>query len=93
MLFRSHNRDIGLYRDERLAVMSLNRVREFYHGDPKRGPPQPVREPDPVDLAVEADATALFQVADDLYTRRAFNFLAPPGSAPARRPPPAASAR
>ena len=75
-----HNRDIGLYRDERLAVMSLNRVREFYHGDPKRGPPQPVREPDPVDLAVEADATALFQVADDLYTRRAFNFLDAPAS-------------
>ena len=88
-----HNRDIGLYRDERMAVMSLNKVREFYHGDPKRGQPQPVREPDPVDLAVEADATALFQVADDLYTRRAFNFLAPPGSAPARQPPPAASAR
>ena len=67
-----------------MAVMSLNKVREFYHGDPKRGQPQPVREPDPMDLAAEADATALFQVADDLYTRRAFNFLAPPASAAPR---------
>ena len=68
----NHNRDIGLYRDERLAVLGLNKTREFYQGDPKAIEMQRLPEPSAAELELEKDASALFQVADDLYVHRLF---------------------
>ena len=63
----NHNRDIGIFRDERLLVLGLNKTAEFYAGDPKQKEMVPLAQPTPADLEVEKDAIALFQTADDLY--------------------------
>jgi phosphoglycerol transferase MdoB-like AlkP superfamily enzyme len=67
-----HNRDIGLYRQGNLAVLGLNKVRQYYTGNPKTGQPQATRQPDEPLRETEVDATALFQVANDLYLRQGY---------------------
>jgi phosphoglycerol transferase MdoB-like AlkP superfamily enzyme len=68
----NHNRDIGLLARERLAVLGLMKGEEFYFGDPKASEMKPLREPLASDRELEADAIALFQVADDLYTHQRY---------------------
>ena len=68
----NHNRDIGLYRSERLIVLGLNKTVEFYRGDPKSVEMVRLMEPGPAELEIENEAIALFQVADDLYTHRRY---------------------
>jgi phosphoglycerol transferase MdoB-like AlkP superfamily enzyme len=63
----SHNRDIGLYAKDRLVVLGLMQNVEFYGGDPKVADLVSVTAPKASDVELERDATALFQVADDVY--------------------------
>jgi phosphoglycerol transferase MdoB-like AlkP superfamily enzyme len=63
----NHNRDIGMFRDDRLVVLGINKTVEFYRGNPKKQDMHHVAQPDAADLELERDATALFQTADDLY--------------------------
>jgi phosphoglycerol transferase MdoB-like AlkP superfamily enzyme len=75
----NHNRDIGIYRDERLVTLGLMHTAEYYQGDPKAVNLTPFEEPSPRDVEIENDAVALFQVADDLYMNRRF-CIDPPGA-------------
>jgi phosphoglycerol transferase MdoB-like AlkP superfamily enzyme len=67
-----HNRSVGIYRDERLAVFGLNRAVSWYRGDPRSGTLEPMGEPDAVARGVTEEGMALFQVADLLYMNRLF---------------------
>jgi phosphoglycerol transferase MdoB-like AlkP superfamily enzyme len=69
----NHNRDIGMYRDQHLAVLNLQKGVEFFHGDPKGEEMKTAVTPDAQDLELEKDATALFQTADDLYMGRRYH--------------------
>ena len=68
----NHNRDVGLFRQDHLVVLGINRTVEYYHGNPKVASMQRVSQPDPIDLEVEKDAVALFQMADELYTQERY---------------------
>jgi phosphoglycerol transferase MdoB-like AlkP superfamily enzyme len=68
----NHNRDIGMFRDDRMVVLGINKMVEFYHGNPKREELRRVKDPDATDLELERDATAIYQVADDLYMHRKY---------------------
>jgi hypothetical protein len=68
----NHNRDIGLLEGDRLAVLGLMKAIEFYQGDPKRVDMKLVRDPGPADRELEADAEAIYQVADDLYVGKRY---------------------
>lgn len=63
-----HNRDIGLYRDGRMVVLGLRKTKEFYAMDPATRLLVPSKKEGAGDEALERDATALFQLADELYT-------------------------
>lgn len=67
-----HNRSIGIYARNRLVVFNLNKQVEYFVGDPKQEQMQKVNEPDADHSTLRDDATALFQVADDLYMNRRF---------------------
>ncbi len=67
-----HNRSVGIYRDERLVALSLNRLVEQFVGKPM----EKLRRV-PMDAEAEEiskDAQALIEVADDLYRRRRFHW-------------------
>ena len=64
----NHNRDIGLFKDDHLVVLGLNKTVEFYHGNPKTDQLRKAIQPDALDAKLERDAIALFQTADELYT-------------------------
>jgi phosphoglycerol transferase MdoB-like AlkP superfamily enzyme len=68
----NHNRDIGLYAQQRLVVLGLKRTVEFYQGDPKVVDLKPMSSPGPPETELEKDAVALYQVADDLYMNRRY---------------------
>ena len=68
----NHNRDIGLMRDDRMVVLSLNKKAEFYGGDPKITEMARAGKPDDSDLELEKDAIAMYQVADELYMQRKY---------------------
>ena len=73
----NHTRSVGIYRDNRLVALSLNRVVEQFRGDPKGK-----LERIPMDAEGEEiakDATALLQVADDLYMHHRYKWV-PNGS-------------
>lgn len=63
----NHNRSIGLYRGERLVTFSLNKIVDAYTGTPWTGF-TPLVPPDATTQPLIEEATALFQVADELYT-------------------------
>lgn len=63
----NHNRSIGLYRGERLVTFSLNKIVDAYTGTPWSGF-TPLVPPDATAQPLIEEATALFQVADELYT-------------------------
>ncbi|MEK7746582.1 MAG: LTA synthase family protein, partial [Elusimicrobiota bacterium] len=66
-----HNRDIGMLRQGRLVVLGLNKTAGFYSLDPETRllAPAPKGEGDE---ELEKDAAALFQTADELYTRQRY---------------------
>ena len=68
----NHNRDIGLLGRERLVVLGLMQTVEFYAGDPKRVDMHLLSFPAESDRELQRDAIAIFQVADELYTRQQY---------------------
>ncbi len=68
----NHNRDIGLYMDERMVTLGLRKTVEYYTGDPRKTEAVPNPQPSAADLELEKDCEALYQVADELYTSRQF---------------------
>ncbi|HZI34005.1 MAG TPA: LTA synthase family protein, partial [Candidatus Binatia bacterium] len=68
----NHNRDIGLMRDDRMVVLSLNKKAEFYRGNPKVSEMTRVDRPDDTDVELEKDAMAIYQTADELYMQRKY---------------------
>jgi phosphoglycerol transferase MdoB-like AlkP superfamily enzyme len=81
----NHNRDIGLYAQERLVVLGLKKNVEFYQGDPKVVDLKPLAAPTRRERELEQDCIALYQVADDLYMNRRYR-LDPPRTDPAAPP-------
>jgi phosphoglycerol transferase MdoB-like AlkP superfamily enzyme len=69
----NHNRDIGMFAHDRMVVLGLHQMVEFYAGDPHVVDLKLVLQPTPEDLELEKDATALFQVADELYMNRRYH--------------------
>ena len=68
----NHNRDIGLFARDRMVVLGLQKAAEFYQGDPKVAELKPVAQATPEFLELENQATAIYQVADDLYMHRLY---------------------
>lgn len=60
--FVQHNYDIGMMSDEKLAVLSLRRASTTYSRLP-----QDSLNPDVAHSALEADAVAVYQTAEELY--------------------------
>ncbi|MCX8109474.1 MAG: LTA synthase family protein, partial [Verrucomicrobiae bacterium] len=71
-VFLHHNRDIGMFAKGRLVVLGLRNTVEYYAGDPQKGEFSLLDKPGELELELERDATAVFQVADELYTQRRF---------------------
>jgi hypothetical protein len=68
----NHNRDIGMLRGDRMAVLGLRQTVEFYEGDPKRGEMSLLRAPGDAERELEKDTMAIYQVADDLYVNQRY---------------------
>ena len=68
----NHNRDIGMFARNRLVVLGLKQDVEFYEGDPKVAEITRMKSPTPLELELERDTIALYQVADDLYVNRRY---------------------
>ncbi len=77
-----HNRSIGIYRNERLAVFGLNQQQSFWQGRLKGGELNPLAEADPMAQATAREGMALFRVADDLYLQRRYRVSPPATSVP-----------
>jgi len=77
----NHNRDIGLFAHDRMVVLGMQKKAEFYEGDPKIAEIKPVTKPSPELLELEKDATAIYQVADELYMNRRYRIDETPGAA------------
>lgn len=72
-----HNRSIGIYRDQRLVILGLNKTIEYFRGDPKTGKFERVPDADEISQQLEREAVAIFQVADDLYTGERYKVVDP----------------
>ena len=68
----NHNREIGFYAQERLVTLGLMQSVEYYRGDPKVVDLERVDGGSALETELEKDATAFFQVADDLYVHRRY---------------------
>ena len=68
----NHNRDIGLFAQDRLVVLGLKQTVEFYAGDPKVTDIAPMGSPAALEAELEKDTIAIYQVADDLYVNRRY---------------------
>jgi phosphoglycerol transferase MdoB-like AlkP superfamily enzyme len=68
----NHNRDIGMFANDRMVVLGLQKTVEFYEGNPKAAGLALVTKPKPEFLELEKNATAIYQVADDLYMHRLY---------------------
>jgi hypothetical protein len=55
-----------------MVVLGLQKTVKYYEGDPKVAELRPVTEPTPEHLELEKDATAVYQVADELYMNRKY---------------------
>ena len=77
-----HNRSIAIYRDGRQVVLGLNKEVEYWVGNPRIPDLVRTTEPDSLAKELEADATALFQVADMLYLGRKYRVQTIPSSVP-----------
>jgi hypothetical protein len=71
-VFLNHNRDIGMLAHNRLIVLGLMQTDEFYEGDPKQVEMTPLAHPTESDLELEKDASAIYQVSDDLYMHQRY---------------------
>ena len=69
----NHNRDIGMFARDRMAVLGLQKSLVFYEGNPHVAEIKPVTQPSPEDLELSRDAAAIFQVADELYMNRKYH--------------------
>jgi hypothetical protein len=78
----NHNRDIGLLERERLAVLGLMKGEEFYAADAPHAEMKLLRSPQSFERELQADAMALFQVADDLYMHQRYRVEADPPAEP-----------
>ncbi len=68
----NHNRSIGIFRDEHLVVLGLNRTTEYF-SVPKGGDQlEKVPVADALGRELEEEATAFYQVADELYMQRRY---------------------
>lgn len=72
-----HNRSVGIYSEQRLVVFNLNKQVDYFTGDPKREGLRRMPEADEVALKLQREATALFQVGDQLYMEGRFNVTRP----------------
>ncbi|TAL00819.1 MAG: alkaline phosphatase family protein [Verrucomicrobia bacterium] len=79
-----HNRDIGTYMRERLTVLGLRQSVDFYAGDPKKVNLQKMAKATDLENELAKDTIAIFQVADDLYTRQRYNLGTNSVSTPAK---------
>jgi phosphoglycerol transferase MdoB-like AlkP superfamily enzyme len=69
----NHNRDIGMFAQDRMVVLGLQKAVEFYVGNPHAVNLELTPHPAPEDLELEKDAEAIFQVADELYMNRRYH--------------------
>ncbi|MBC8096943.1 MAG: sulfatase-like hydrolase/transferase [Akkermansiaceae bacterium] len=76
----NHNRSIGMYADARMVILGLQKSVRYYDGDPKLTKLKPIDSPTPEFLELEKDATALYQVADELYMERRYRIDGVPAS-------------
>jgi phosphoglycerol transferase MdoB-like AlkP superfamily enzyme len=76
----NRNRDIGLFARERMVVLGLQKTVAFYKGDPGVAEMQRVAKPTPEFLELEKDATAIYQVADELYMNRRYRIDGEPAA-------------
>lgn len=67
-----HNRDVGLFAQNRLVVLGLRQGVEYYAGNPQKEEIQRMTEVGALERELEQDAMALFQVADDLYIHQRY---------------------
>jgi len=72
----NHNRSIGLFRGERLITFGLNKIVDAYAGTPEttftpQAPPDALAQP------LIEEGTALYQVADELYTSERYRVRVP----------------
>lgn len=77
-----HNRDIGLYSQDRLLVLGLRQTEERYVGNPKSTEPKLVNTNSATEDELALNAIALFQVANDLYVNRRYRVDAPDPASP-----------
>jgi phosphoglycerol transferase MdoB-like AlkP superfamily enzyme len=77
----NHNRDVGMLAHDRLVVLGLRQAVEFYQGDPKVVDMSLLTQPTAADRELEKDATAIYQVADDLYMHRRYRIDGEPAKA------------
>jgi phosphoglycerol transferase MdoB-like AlkP superfamily enzyme len=68
----NHNRDIGLFEQDRMVVLGLQKAVEFYEGNPKTTELKAPVEVKSEFLELEKNATAIYQVADELYMNRLY---------------------
>ncbi len=83
----NHNRSIGMYADARMVILGLQKSIRYYDGDPKITKLKPIDSPTPEFLELEKNATALFQVADELYMNRKYRIDGVPAPAQDSSPP------
>jgi phosphoglycerol transferase MdoB-like AlkP superfamily enzyme len=76
-IYLNHNRDIGMMASNKMVVLELKKGVEYFDGDPKEGL-KAVDKPNEIDLDLEKNTEALYQVADDLYIRRLYRLDATP---------------
>jgi phosphoglycerol transferase MdoB-like AlkP superfamily enzyme len=69
----NHNRDIGMFAQNRMVVLGLQKAVEFYAGNPHEVNLQLTPQPTPEDFELEKNAEAIFQVADELYMNRRYH--------------------
>jgi phosphoglycerol transferase MdoB-like AlkP superfamily enzyme len=83
--FLNHNRDIGMLKQDRLVVLGLMQMSEFYEGNPKLVEMTSLANTGDSERELEQDAIAIYQVADDLYRQRRYRIDEdPPGKLSAR---------
>ena len=69
----NHDRDEGMFADDQMVVLGLQKTVEFYAGDPHVVNLQLTPQPTPEDLELEKNAEAILQVADELYMNRRYH--------------------
>ena len=78
----NHNRDIGMFADDRMVVLGLQNTVKFYEGNPKTTDLKAPAKVTPEYQELEKDATAIYQVADELYMKRLYRIDGVPTNAP-----------